>query len=46
MMEILNIWDDKWPPFAADVRLELYKATNCKEWYVRVLYLGKVRQSV
>ncbi|XP_059140459.1 lysophosphatidic acid phosphatase type 6-like [Physella acuta] len=44
MLEILNIWDDKWPPFAADLRFELYKATNCNEWYVRVLYLGKVCQ--
>ncbi|ESO98462.1 hypothetical protein LOTGIDRAFT_174271 [Lottia gigantea] len=36
----LDIFDHQWPPFAADVRFELYQDNKGKYW-VRVLYLGK-----
>ncbi|CAG5121598.1 unnamed protein product, partial [Candidula unifasciata] len=42
LLEVLGIWDNKWPPFAADVRLELYKEVNGSEFYVKVLYCGNV----
>ncbi|BFZ25679.1 hypothetical protein BsWGS_28718 [Bradybaena similaris] len=44
LLEVLGIYDNKWPPFAADIRLELYKEVNSSEFYVKVLYCGKVCQ--
>lgn len=39
----LGTFDDKWPPYAADVTLELYQHRHSKEWFVRVSYRGEVR---
>ncbi|NXA71679.1 PPA6 phosphatase, partial [Thryothorus ludovicianus] len=37
----LGTFDHKWPPYAADVTLELYQHRHSKEWFVRVLYRGE-----
>ncbi|NXQ42051.1 PPA6 phosphatase, partial [Catharus fuscescens] len=37
----LGTFDDKWPPYAADVTLELYQHRHSKEWFVRVSYRGE-----
>lgn len=39
----LGTFDNKWPPYAADVALELYQHRRTKEWFVRVTYRGEVR---
>ncbi|XP_076439265.1 lysophosphatidic acid phosphatase type 6-like [Babylonia areolata] len=40
LLEGLGIFDWKWPPFAADVRVELYEDEEGEHW-VRCLYLGQ-----
>ncbi|NXK87423.1 PPA6 phosphatase, partial [Formicarius rufipectus] len=37
----LGTFDYKWPPYAADVTLELYQHRQSKEWFVRVSYRGE-----
>ncbi|NXL18863.1 PPA6 phosphatase, partial [Setophaga kirtlandii] len=37
----LGTFDNKWPPYAADVALELYQHRRTKEWFVRVTYRGE-----
>ena len=37
----LDIFDNKWPQYAADLRFELYDNTK-GEHYVKILYCGKV----
>ncbi|NWT28362.1 PPA6 phosphatase, partial [Cardinalis cardinalis] len=37
----LGTFDNKWPPYAADVALELYQHRRTKEWFVRVTYQGE-----
>ncbi|XP_027744133.1 lysophosphatidic acid phosphatase type 6 isoform X1 [Empidonax traillii] len=37
----LGTFDHKWPPYAADVTLELYQHRQSKEWFVRVSYRGE-----
>uniref|UniRef100_A0A0B7ABB1 2-phosphoxylose phosphatase 1 n=1 Tax=Arion vulgaris TaxID=1028688 RepID=A0A0B7ABB1_9EUPU len=44
MLELLEIGDNKWPPFAADLRFEIYQDVNNADYYVRVLYCGKVQR--
>lgn len=39
----LGTFDHKWPPYAADVTLELYQHRRSKEWFVRMSYRGEVR---
>ncbi|GAV09221.1 hypothetical protein RvY_18796 [Ramazzottius varieornatus] len=40
----LDIWDGKWPPYAADLRFELLEdRTNPGEYFVRVRYLGDAK---
>lgn len=39
----LGTFDNKWPPYAADVTLELYQHRHSKEWFVRMAYRGEVR---
>ncbi|XP_071666046.1 lysophosphatidic acid phosphatase type 6 isoform X2 [Patagioenas fasciata] len=34
-------FDHKWPPYAADVTLELYQHRLSKEWFVRMTYHGE-----
>lgn len=38
----LGTFDHKWPPYAADVTLELYEHRQSKEWFVRMSYHGEV----
>ncbi|NXT70989.1 PPA6 phosphatase, partial [Chaetops frenatus] len=37
----LGTFDHKWPPYAADVTLELYQHRHSKEWFARVSYRGE-----
>ncbi|XP_039913060.1 lysophosphatidic acid phosphatase type 6 isoform X2 [Hirundo rustica] len=37
----LGTFDHKWPPYAADVTLELYQHRHSKEWFVRMSYRGE-----
>ncbi|XP_016057826.1 PREDICTED: lysophosphatidic acid phosphatase type 6 [Miniopterus natalensis] len=37
----LGIFDHKWPPFAADVTLELYQHQESSEWFVQLYYHGE-----
>ncbi|NXD23150.1 PPA6 phosphatase, partial [Spelaeornis formosus] len=37
----LGTFDHKWPPYAADLTLELYQHRLSKEWFVRVSYRGE-----
>lgn len=39
----LGIFDHKWPPFAADLTMELYQHQESKEWFVQLYYHGEVR---
>uniref|UniRef100_F7EFL7 Lysophosphatidic acid phosphatase type 6 n=1 Tax=Monodelphis domestica TaxID=13616 RepID=F7EFL7_MONDO len=38
----LGIFDHKWPPYAADLIIELYQHKKSKDWFVRLLYNDKV----
>ncbi|XP_054996395.1 lysophosphatidic acid phosphatase type 6 isoform X3 [Sorex araneus] len=42
LLMALDIYDNKWPPFAADLTLELYQHRESKEWFVQLHYLGEV----
>ncbi|NXG60097.1 PPA6 phosphatase, partial [Hemiprocne comata] len=37
----VGTFDRKWPPYAADVTLELYQHRQSKEWFVRMSYCGE-----
>ncbi|XP_074839584.1 lysophosphatidic acid phosphatase type 6 [Carettochelys insculpta] len=37
----LGIFDHKWPPYAADVTVELYQHQQSKEWFVHLSYQGE-----
>ncbi|KAK6485623.1 lysophosphatidic acid phosphatase type 6 [Huso huso] len=37
----LGIFDMKWPPYAADIALELYEHLSTKEVYIKVSYIGQ-----
>uniref|UniRef100_A0A8B9II63 Lysophosphatidic acid phosphatase type 6 n=1 Tax=Anser cygnoides TaxID=8845 RepID=A0A8B9II63_ANSCY len=41
LLVALGTFDHKWPPYAADVTLELYQHRQSKEWFVRVSYHGE-----
>lgn len=41
MLLALGIFDNKWPPFAVDLTMELYQHQKSKEWFVRLSYNGK-----
>ncbi|XP_049638240.1 lysophosphatidic acid phosphatase type 6 [Suncus etruscus] len=41
LLMALDIYDNKWPPFAADLTLELYQHRESKKWFVQLHYLGK-----
>ncbi|KAI5282706.1 Lysophosphatidic Acid Phosphatase Type 6 [Manis pentadactyla] len=38
---VLGIFYHKWPPFAADLTLELYQHQESKEWFVQLYYHGE-----
>ncbi|XP_053242422.1 lysophosphatidic acid phosphatase type 6 [Podarcis raffonei] len=35
----LGVFDSKWPPYAADMTIELYQRS--KDWFIRLLYNGE-----
>ncbi|KAM6420762.1 lysophosphatidic acid phosphatase type 6 isoform 2-T2 [Pluvialis apricaria] len=41
LLVALGTFDRKWPPYAADVILELYQHRQSKEWFVRMSYRGE-----
>lgn len=41
MLLALGIFDQKWPPFAVDLTMELYQHQESKEWFVQLFYNGK-----
>ncbi|XP_009072674.1 PREDICTED: lysophosphatidic acid phosphatase type 6 [Acanthisitta chloris] len=41
LLVALGTFDNKWPPYAADVTLELYQHRQSKEWFVRMSYRGE-----
>lgn len=41
MLWALGIFDNKWPPFAVDLTMELYQHRESKEWFVQLSYNGK-----
>lgn len=43
LLVALGTFDGKWPPYAADVTLELYQHRQSKEWFVHLSYHGEVR---
>lgn len=44
MLVALGIYDDKWPPYAADLRFELFEHKTTGEHFVRTLYCDQVRK--
>lgn len=38
----LGIFDMEWPPYAADITLELHQHRQTKEAFIKVSYLGQV----
>lgn len=43
LLMALGTFDHKWPPYAADVTVELYQHQQSKEWFVHLSYHGEVR---
>ncbi|KAK2540999.1 Acp6, partial [Columba guinea] len=41
LLVAMGTFDHKWPPYAADVTLELYQHRPSKEWFVRMTYHGE-----
>ncbi|XP_006124305.2 lysophosphatidic acid phosphatase type 6 [Pelodiscus sinensis] len=41
LLMALGTFDHKWPPYAADVTVELYQHQQSKEWFVRLSYQGE-----
>ncbi|XP_029434204.1 lysophosphatidic acid phosphatase type 6 isoform X2 [Rhinatrema bivittatum] len=41
LLTALGIFDNKWPPYAADLVLELYQHQYSKMWFVRLCYKGE-----
>ncbi|XP_074713737.1 lysophosphatidic acid phosphatase type 6 isoform X6 [Strix uralensis] len=41
LLVALGTFDHKWPPYAADVTLELYQHRQSREWFVRMSYHGE-----
>ncbi|XP_074119372.1 lysophosphatidic acid phosphatase type 6 isoform X1 [Sminthopsis crassicaudata] len=39
----LGIFDHKWPPYAANLILELYQHQESKDWFVRLSYNGEAQ---
>lgn len=42
----LGIFDMRWPPYAADLTLELYQHRQTREAFVKVSYVGQVRHGL
>ncbi|XP_053311643.1 lysophosphatidic acid phosphatase type 6 [Spea bombifrons] len=41
LLMALGIFDQRWPPYAADLTLELYQHQASKEWFARLNYNGE-----
>ena len=41
LIAALGFYDDRWPPFGADVRVELYEDDDKKQ-FIKVSYCGEV----
>ncbi|XP_075449649.1 lysophosphatidic acid phosphatase type 6 [Ascaphus truei] len=41
LLMALGIFDKKWPPYAADLTLELYQHQLSQEWFARLTYNGE-----
>ncbi|XP_073524600.1 lysophosphatidic acid phosphatase type 6 [Phyllobates terribilis] len=41
LLVAFGIFDQRWPPYAADITLELYQHQPSKEWFTRLSYNGK-----
>ncbi|XP_006899586.1 PREDICTED: lysophosphatidic acid phosphatase type 6 [Elephantulus edwardii] len=41
LLMALGIFDHKWPPFAADLTMELYQHQESKDWFVQLYYHGE-----
>ncbi|KAM4795120.1 lysophosphatidic acid phosphatase type 6 [Rhinophrynus dorsalis] len=41
LLMALGIFDQKWPPYAADLTFELYQHQLTKEWFARLNYNGE-----
>ncbi|NXG74282.1 PPA6 phosphatase, partial [Baryphthengus martii] len=41
LLMALGTFDRKWPPYSADVIMELYQHRQSKEWFVRISYRGE-----
>ncbi|XP_077335927.1 lysophosphatidic acid phosphatase type 6 [Lithobates pipiens] len=41
LLMALGIFDQKWPPYAADLTLELYQHRSSKAWFARLNYNGQ-----
>ncbi|CAM4455645.1 lysophosphatidic acid phosphatase type 6 [Lepidochelys kempii] len=41
LLMALGTFDHKWPPYAADVTVELYQHRQSKEWFVHLSYNGE-----
>ncbi|XP_040278955.1 lysophosphatidic acid phosphatase type 6 [Bufo bufo] len=41
LLMAFGVFDQKWPPYAADITLELYQHRPSKEWFTRLSYNGK-----
>ncbi|XP_004647886.1 lysophosphatidic acid phosphatase type 6 [Octodon degus] len=41
LLMALGTFDHKWPPFAADLTIELYQHKESKEWFVQLYYHGE-----
>uniref|UniRef100_A0A8B9GTR8 Acid phosphatase 6, lysophosphatidic n=1 Tax=Astyanax mexicanus TaxID=7994 RepID=A0A8B9GTR8_ASTMX len=39
----LGVFDMRWPPYAADITLELYQHRKTNQHYIKVSYVGQVR---
>ena len=39
----MGVFDMKWPPYAADITLELHQHRQTKKPFVKVSYVGQVR---
>ena len=42
LLLVLGCFDDKWPPYAADLAFELYEDEEEEHW-VKIRYCGEVR---
>lgn len=42
----LGVFDMRWPPYAADLTLELYQHRQTNQAFVKVSYVGQVRHGL